>query len=481
MYQESHSLGLTRPAAAVLFPVDMDNKQECPICVSMVSAKKTISCPACEFTVCCSCLKQNLLSSMTEPHCMNCKKAFPRSFLANHMPKTFMTTTYKLHRQEILKNQYQARFPTIQQLVLLDKERQKKLEKNMEISLMIRKLQHHQREHNHWLSQYNTFEAAILQGDRTVQEVLEAYKTNRLEAMINNPAKNARQLRSCVGEDCRGFLDTAGSCGLCEQLTCLACNVLIVNKSKESHQCQPQDVENWKLIRNTTTACPTCTVRIHRVSGCLQMWCTQCRTAFNYKTGEVERGPIHNPVYFDWARKNPHLAAQDGVQRNRNNLCVERYPFPRFSALAPMKHLLGQKQFDHLALFLKCITDLHIVKIPEFDRHIRIAQQKIVDAQKKFLRKEVDEAALWKRIQEVDKQCNMFRDLVDITRTVIASGSDICWHAVNDRTPSKDQSTYQSSVEELVVFINTSYQQCCDHYNSSRIVKISQPDFVFLH
>lgn len=39
------------------------------------------------------------------------------------------------------------------------------------------------------------------------------------------------------------------------------------------------------------------------VRNCDQMWCTQCHTAFNWRSGRIQ-DVVHNPHYFEWLRRN---------------------------------------------------------------------------------------------------------------------------------------------------------------------------------
>lgn len=104
-------------------------------------------------------------------------------------------------------------------------------------------------------------------------------------------------VRRCAQKGCRGFLDLAGKCALCGGMTCRDCWVGLA--SVGSHVCCASDL----LIAAETKPCPTCQVPIYRIDGCYQMWCTQCRTAFSWTTGQVEVGMIHNPHYLEWQRR----------------------------------------------------------------------------------------------------------------------------------------------------------------------------------
>jgi hypothetical protein len=77
---------------------------------------------------------------------------------------------------------------------------------------------------------------------------------------------------------------------------------------KYNHKCNPESIESFKLICKETKPCPNCRTRISKVSGCDQMWCTQCHVTFSWTTGLKVTGNIHNPHYYEWKKNNEEMA-----------------------------------------------------------------------------------------------------------------------------------------------------------------------------
>lgn len=120
-------------------------------------------------------------------------------------------------------------------------------------------------------------------------------------------------MRACPNNDCRGFLNTKWKCGLCGYFTCSKCHVLKDKGNPDdadeedantTHVCNEDDVASATLMKKDSKPCPSCASSIFKISGCDQMWCTMCNTAFSWNTGAIlTRGIIHNPHYFEWMRR----------------------------------------------------------------------------------------------------------------------------------------------------------------------------------
>ncbi len=138
------------------------------------------------------------------------------------------------------------------------------------------------------------------------------------EAAAAAPKQQA--LRGCPAEGCRGFLSVGGICGLCDAKICLSCHEIVGKKGEavetvgapealtfeiagRRHICNKDSVETAKLLAKETRSCPSCKACIYKTDGCDQMWCTQCKTTFSWRTGKVETGRVHNPHYYEWLRR----------------------------------------------------------------------------------------------------------------------------------------------------------------------------------
>ena len=119
--------------------------------------------------------------------------------------------------------------------------------------------------------------------------------------------KNKRKafVRSCPQEDCRGFLNTRWTCGLCDTIVCSKCHEIKSKDAAVEHICDPNSVATAQILMKDTKGCPKCGAQIHKIDGCNMMFCTQCHTPFCWKTGDIIKNErVHNPHYYEWLRQN---------------------------------------------------------------------------------------------------------------------------------------------------------------------------------
>jgi hypothetical protein len=122
----------------------------------------------------------------------------------------------------------------------------------------------------------------------------------------------------CPLAGCEGFVGTDWKCGLCEAKFCKECGdretveespaaspeaTAVATATPTTHLCDPDVRATHQALRKEAKPCPKCAALISKIDGCDQMWCTQCQTAFSWRTGQIETSHIHNPHYFQWMRQ----------------------------------------------------------------------------------------------------------------------------------------------------------------------------------
>jgi len=261
---------------------------DCSICCEKMnlSTRKEVCCVYCEFIVCRTCFQKYTLETSLDPHCMSCKKNFTYDFMVSNCTNVFITKNMKIHRENILLDREKALLPETQPYVVLEHHR-RDLKKDVDIlNEKIWELKRQERELN--------IQINVLHGN------MNRLTIDNIGELTVTPEERKKFVRKCPMTDCRGFLSTQWKCGSCENKICKLCN----EHKLENHVCNPEHVATMTFLNKDTKPCPNCGTMIHKISGCSQIFCTDCHTAWDWNTSRIVTGAIHNPHYFEFIQRN---------------------------------------------------------------------------------------------------------------------------------------------------------------------------------
>jgi hypothetical protein len=140
---------------------------------------------------------------------------------------------------------------------------------------------------------------------------------------------------------------------------------------------------------------------------CSQMWCPDCHTAFDWRTGHIETGRIHNPHYMEFKR---------GRISTREHGDIPCGGVPTF------RELREAGVPDDVMRFAMVIYYV--------DRDLVYRYGDIYDGDNQYLRvaymmNELQEADMRKELQRRDKQRERHRDINNIFRMLTDTGGDL--------------------------------------------------------
>lgn len=288
----------------------MTSQETCTVCIELFNkqARRRVTCPYCGFVACASCVGQYLCTCNQDPHCMQCRRAWPLATQRTcGLTAAFVDGALRRAKEALIWDREQAMLPAAQVYVDLLRRRR------------------HAQEHIKALAAVNVVSTAdyiAVRQQRQSAEHVVATANRRIALLdagqtlpaedgetLEEAVKKKRFVQRCPQSACNGFVDGTFACGLCSATLCRRCRIVLqpagptATTKRVPHTCDESVVESVKAMAKDTRACPGCAAPIFKVDGCNQMWCVSCNTAFDWATGDVVRGTIHNPHYYEWMRR----------------------------------------------------------------------------------------------------------------------------------------------------------------------------------
>jgi len=399
----------------------------CEVCTEQFTKelRRKIDCPFCDYSACSQCHQRYLLGSSEYAHCMSCRKVWNREVLFNNFTDKFVNKTYKNWREEILFEREKSFMPETQSYVEVElKVRQVEQEKHatqLKIGTIYEKanqlssapVELFAQEDGQWsTARVERFrqvcnirkESAALEWDIKFFD----YKIGELRNNKQVTTEKRKFVRACPAQGCTGFLSTAWKCGLCQVNVCSKCHEI---KDDDEHICDAANIQTAELLAKDSKTCPSCAALIFKISGCDQIWCTQCHTAFNWRTQQIERGVIHNPHYYDYMRNHGGLPRAPGD--------VPCGGMPDYYAITTRIHRItySKEQLEFILVAHRWVGHWNYAG----NRFRQTTPQELRSFRIQYMLKDITKEDYQRRLQQLEKMDNKnseIRDVIDLYRTV---------------------------------------------------------------
>lgn len=452
----------------------------CSICIEPFNktSRLHVECPTCSISLCRTCLQTYALTQSTEPFpCVNaptCTTQWTREFLDKNVTAVFRAHTYRKHREKVLTDRERARLPSTQEDAFAVKEA------NTIVSTANAELKGLQ-------SQLERIQLDIYRRERQIQLAHEVIRSsgsqrmpeeNRLtyaSSTVHRDEKKKERatfVKPCPAPSCKGFLSTAWKCGLCETWTCPECHDWKGESTEKNtlHTCDDGKVATARLLAKEARPCPKCGVSICKIEGCDQMFCTACNTGFNWRTGKVHEGPVHNPHYFDWLRRTgrPLTATAAGPPRECDGRALD-YEIARALPLPHRRGIHSAHGGRPPTSDEAYLTEAWRIMREEedADRRERSVEEIFRVLRVEYLCDMYDNETWPVALQKAEKDAAVRQTRADLRGVYVAGARDLIRQVL---TPGTSKADVRNQVEELVAYCNV-----CRADASKRFARVFRP------
>ena len=436
----------------------------CVICLETYTKelRLKVTCPYCPSEACRGCVQRYLLTTHEDPHCLGCKRGWNREFIDLHLTKSFRNGPLRKHRSKTLMDREKAMLPAMQIFVEATKNLRTTGQELTTVMASMRKFDLRRVEILRQRDVLRTKIRTSISGEeeksaleeldkncaiygqnegklmriRFDQETLNRQIMRWQNILEGRAADDVRAtevrefIQRCPGEGCRGYLSTAYKCGVCAKYTCNECMAVKGDNRDSEHTCNEEAKASAALIRRETKPCPKCGVRIYKIDGCDQMFCTQdtCHTAFSWNTGHIVTGAIHNPHYYEYLRHRNGGA----MPREAGDIPCGGLPavwqFSREILSIPATTMPVEQKNMILSIH-RCLTDMADVRLPEYPA--RLAANVNKDINIRYLMNEMEEADWQKALEQRETRFERKKEIGQILTTFAHVGAELFRNLIN--------------------------------------------------
>ena len=423
----------------------------CDICCDKFTHRnKKVKCQYCDFEACQTCHKLYVFGTNNEMHCMTCKKEWTDDYVADSFSRTFYNKELRQHRENIILEREKILLPEAQECM-------ERYDDYKKIQILVKTLEEEKNQilTNHskgigktdW-GQYNRIRNRL---DHNVNREVRAKRMVTQPNYSHQETTKPKWTWACPSEECRGFMDDAQKCGVCKTNFCKHCN----EEQHSNHTCNPDLKKSIHLLKKDSRPCPTCATVIHKIDGCDQMWCPDCKSAFSWTNGTVEVKHIHNPHYYEFLRNTQgHVPRTPG---DNPDGCVNRDQMP----VVPIICNTAPDRTEYLNYFFVFTRGLYHIR-DQWDNNVieeEIGNDALKFLRVKYLAGDITEQK-WKwTLQKKFKAARKCNEINMVFQAIRQVGLELFWDM--DTPPAEIAKRAKNALE----YFNTAFEKISKRLN----------------
>lgn len=261
----------------------MADSNMCSICTeSYTRNRKVISCTHCNLECCSVCALTYVESAEVTPQCMQCHRPWNHQYIRENFGSSFIKKMANA-RKDVLFNEQKMYFPDTQEYVNLKNELRSFHEASKPLT---------------YLESVSVRQINVILS--RIENPIRGFNYPGEDVPAGTTVVTKTYIKPCEKNDCKGYVNSENNaCEICKTQYCSKC----MEENFEGHLCKKENILTVTMLRKDTKSCPKCAVLIHRMSGCPDMFCVSCKTAFDWNTMNIHERGNSNPHYYQWLRE----------------------------------------------------------------------------------------------------------------------------------------------------------------------------------